>query len=193
MAPSMPPSPPLRLVRAAVFSAVCVILTSLGHLVASGQPMAPWAIGLGFAGVLGFALVLAGHERSLATITGGLLLGQFALHALFVAGHAHHAGHQAVVQDGGTGPEMMAVHLLAAVASAWWLRRGERRAWWLARLAAHLLAVPFSLVFSVLGPPVRGVAAAPPAPPIAPPVSNVLRYVLVLRGPPVRSPALGCG
>jgi hypothetical protein len=38
----MSPLPPQRLVRASAFTAVCVTLASLGHLTASGEPMAPW-------------------------------------------------------------------------------------------------------------------------------------------------------
>jgi hypothetical protein len=48
----MTPVPPLRLARASVFSAVCVILASAGHLTASGSLLEPWAVIAGFLGVL---------------------------------------------------------------------------------------------------------------------------------------------
>ncbi|GAA3938740.1 hypothetical protein GCM10023085_20200 [Actinomadura viridis] len=186
----MPVPPPLRLVRATVFAAVCVLLTSAGHLLASGGPVAPWTAAFGFAGVLGAALALAGHERSLATILGGLLLGQFALHSLFAAGHGgHHGALPAAEDDGGGSLGMTAAHLLAALASAWWLRRGERQAWRLARQAARVLALPFLLVTVTPGAPARS-AAVPPCPPRVRPAVAVLRHVLVLRGPPARSGAL---
>src|SRR5690349_1053983 len=110
----MPSSPPLRAVRASAFAAVCVILTCAGHWAASGQPMAPWTVGAAFAGVLGVALVLTGHERNLFTIFGGLVFGQFALHALFTTGHVHQAGERPVASGGG-GLGMTSAHLAAAL------------------------------------------------------------------------------
>src|SRR3954466_14017175 len=97
----MSPFPPLRLVRASAFAAVCVAPSCLGHLTASGEPMAPWAVGVGFLAVLGVADLLPGHERSLRTISGGLVGGQFALHALFIASGCHP---HPVVQSNGSGP-----------------------------------------------------------------------------------------
>jgi hypothetical protein len=177
--------PPLRLVRASIFATVCVILTCLGHFAASGRPIAGWAIGAAFAGALGFAYVLAGHERSLATIVGGLLGGQFVLHTLFSTGHAHHAAAQPAVHhdDASNGLGMTLAHLLAGVVSAWWLRRGERGAWRLARMAAAALLRPpllSSHVAEVLDEPavIPGEAVMPR------PRSPVLRHVVVLRGPP---------
>ncbi len=177
--------PPLRSVRASIFATVCVILTCLGHFTASGRPIAVWAVGAAFAGTLGFAYVLAGHERSLATIMGGLLGGQFVLHTLFTAGHAHHAAGRPVVHDddasGGLG--MTLAHLLAAVVSAWWLRRGERGAWLLARLAAGALLRPLLLSLQV-AEVLDGPAVVPGEAVLPRPRSPVLRHVLVLRGPP---------
>ncbi|XVQ14670.1 hypothetical protein ACQP1W_19690 [Spirillospora sp. CA-255316] len=188
----MPPTPPLRLVRATVFAAVCVLLTSLAHFTASGMVMAPWTVTLGFAGVLAFAFTLSGHERSLPTILGGLLLGQFALHVLFAANHGqHHPGAAPpMAPDGGPDAAMTAAHLLAAAVSAWWLRRGERHAWRLARLAARVLILPFLLVYAASVPPERRPVAPPASPDVPRPVTAVLRHALVLRGPPVRSRAL---
>ncbi|MEO5874657.1 MAG: MFS transporter, partial [Streptosporangiaceae bacterium] len=143
--------PPLRLARASVFSAVCVILTSAGHLAADGTLMEPWAVVGGFLGLLAFSVILSDHERSLPTIMGGLVGGQFTLHALFTA--TERDDHHTVVRvaaDGGLSPAMVAAHLLAAVLSAWWLRRGERAAWALARQLARR-AVP-RLLAAVLDP-----------------------------------------
>ncbi|REE94776.1 MFS transporter [Thermomonospora umbrina] len=190
MSAVMSPSPPLRSVRASVFAAVCVILTCLGHWTASGSAMGLGAVAAAFCGMLGLAFVLAGHERSLATILGGLLGGQFVLHALLGAGQAHHAGDPLVVSDeAANGPGMAFAHLLAAAASAWWLRRGERRAWRLARMAAGTLLRP---LLPIIGDP--DVAAGPLVPSTdasaARPRTAFLRYALVLRGPPRGSRAL---
>ncbi|MFF5262352.1 hypothetical protein ACFY4C_25725 [Actinomadura viridis] len=114
---------------------------------------------------------------------------KFALHSLFAAGHGrHHGALPAAEDDGGRSLGMTAAHLLAALASAWWLRRGERRAWRLARQAARVPAVPFLLVTAAPGVPARWIAV-PPCPPRVRPAVAVLRHVLVLRGPPARSGA----
>ncbi|MBX6767239.1 MAG: hypothetical protein IRY90_08830 [Actinomadura rubrobrunea] len=184
-------SPPSRTARSAVFAVVCVCLTALGHRTASGEPMPPDALLWGFFGVWAAALPLAGHERSLPTIFGGLLGGQFVLHALFSTGepHCHRLGsaHPAPAADHG-GTAMAIAHLLAAAVSAWWLRRGERAAWRLARLAASVLLRPLWLTFSAPAPQAPR-AAVPRTRPSAPPRVAPLRHVLVLRGPP--APVLG--
>jgi hypothetical protein len=172
----MSPLPPLRLVRASAFAAVCVALACLGHLTASGEPMAPWAVGMGFLGALGVANLLTGHERSLPTIAGGLVGGQFALHTLFVTSQCPHP---VVVHSSGARPGMSTAHLLAAVAAAWWLRRGERAVWALARRAwiRPLVLSDGRLTAVEPVPVVHGATAAHPA-------VTLLRYVHVRRGPP---------
>jgi hypothetical protein len=76
----------MRLLRAAVFSAVCVALSAAGHAIASGASVPPWALLAGWAMILVFAALLAGRERSLPGIAAALLGGQLGLHALFSAG-----------------------------------------------------------------------------------------------------------
>ncbi|MGP3980665.1 hypothetical protein [Streptomyces sp. KR80] len=76
----------LRLLRAAVFAAVCVALSAAGHVVASCAGLPFWALGTGFLTVLVGAAPLAGRERSLPGICAALALGQLALHALFELG-----------------------------------------------------------------------------------------------------------
>lgn len=76
----------MRLIRAAVFSAVCVTLSAAGHAMASGASIPPWALLAGWLGVLVVAASLAGRERSLPGIATALLGGQLGLHAVFSAG-----------------------------------------------------------------------------------------------------------
>ncbi|GAA2269397.1 hypothetical protein GCM10010145_49750 [Streptomyces ruber] len=76
----------LRVLRAAVFAAVCVVLAAAGHALASCAAIPLWSLGVGFAVVFAVAAPLAGRERSLAGIAGLLTLGQLALHALFGLG-----------------------------------------------------------------------------------------------------------
>ncbi|SCK14025.1 hypothetical protein [Streptomyces sp. WMMB 322] len=73
----------LRLLRAAVFTAVCVALSAAGHSLTGGHSMPLWSLGLGFAVVFAVAAPLAGRERSLPGIAALLAAGQVALHTLF--------------------------------------------------------------------------------------------------------------
>jgi hypothetical protein len=80
----------LRILRAAVFAAVCVVLGASGHVLASQACVPLWIL---LAGFLGTALVtapFAGRERSLAGIATFLVAGQTVLHTLF--GMGQHAG-----------------------------------------------------------------------------------------------------
>ncbi|WP_433328389.1 hypothetical protein [Spirillospora sp. CA-294931] len=174
--------PPFRIARATVFAVVCVTLTCLAHWSASGAGASAGRVAAGFGLVFAFAYTLAGHERSLPTIVGGLLMGQFVLHTLFTMGNLHHAGEQPTVVEGGA-TAMTGAHLVAALVSAWWLRRGERAAWRLGRLlAAAFAGLLFLIVRAVTGEP--GPARPRAAVSVPGPVSVLLRYVLVLRGPP---------
>ena len=81
----------LRILRAAVFTAVCVVLAAAGHGLASRAAVPPWTLGVGFLAVFAVALPLAGRERSLPGIAAVLAVGQAALHTLFGLG-GHGAG-----------------------------------------------------------------------------------------------------
>ncbi|MDR3080529.1 MAG: hypothetical protein LBV60_06310 [Streptomyces sp.] len=76
----------LRILRAAVFAAVCVALAAAGHGIASCAAVPLWTLGAGFLGVFAVAAALAGRERSLPGIVAVLAMGQTALHALFGLG-----------------------------------------------------------------------------------------------------------
>ncbi|MFI9239115.1 hypothetical protein [Streptomyces sp. NPDC053079] len=94
----------LRLIRAAVFTAVCVLLSAGGHVLASCASVPPWTLAAGFAAVFGVAVLLAGRERSLPGIALFLAVGQLALHTLFGLGQhlsgAGAAGRQAAHEGG---------------------------------------------------------------------------------------------
>jgi hypothetical protein len=76
----------LRILRAAVFAAVCVVLAGAGHALASCDGIPLWTLGAGFLGVAAVAAPLAGRVRSLAGITALLAAGQTVLHTLFGLG-----------------------------------------------------------------------------------------------------------
>ncbi|MFC5181010.1 hypothetical protein [Actinomadura harenae] len=171
-----------RSARAVVFATVCLTLTAAGHAFSAGAAVPAAGIGLGFLLVAGVAALLTGAERSYPTILGGLLGAQFGLHVLFVQvsdGTVHHGlphtGH------GHGGATMTLAHTLAALVTAWWLRRGEKAAWSLARRIAAAASPPRPLL-----PDVR-VAARPAVRPVArilPARTAPLRHAVSRRGPP---------
>ncbi|MFI6933556.1 hypothetical protein [Streptomyces sp. NPDC050287] len=80
----------LRVLRAAVFAAVCVMLGAAGHALASCATVPLWTLGAGFLGVVLVAAPLAGRERSLPGIATLLAVGQTVLHTLFGLGQNGH-------------------------------------------------------------------------------------------------------
>lgn len=88
----------LRLLRAAVFAAVCVVLAAAGHTTASCAAVPLWTLGAGFLAVLAVVAPLAGRERSLPGIAALLAVGQAALHTLF--GLGQHTASAAVSASG---------------------------------------------------------------------------------------------
>ncbi|MEU2658339.1 hypothetical protein ABZ615_23820 [Streptomyces sp. NPDC007325] len=81
-APALAP----RLLRAAVFTAVCVVLSALGHALAACAGIALWSLLAGFLGVFGITVLLTGRERSLGFVVATLAAGQLGLHLLFGLG-----------------------------------------------------------------------------------------------------------
>ncbi|MER5930269.1 hypothetical protein [Streptomyces sp. NPDC002054] len=104
----------LRLIRAAVFTAVCVVLSAAGHALASCATVPWWAIGAGFLAVFALAAPLAGRRRSLPGITAGLAGGQLALHALF--GLGQHDAAAATAARAAAGPAASDTSLAALAA-----------------------------------------------------------------------------
>jgi hypothetical protein len=76
----------LRVLRAAVFAAVCVVLAAVGHTLGSCDSVPLWTLGAGFLGVVAVAAPLAGRERSRPGIAVLLAVGQTLLHTLFGLG-----------------------------------------------------------------------------------------------------------
>ncbi|WP_155339602.1 MFS transporter [Acrocarpospora corrugata] len=174
---------PLRVVRSAAFTAVCVALAALGHWFAGGlSPGAGTAL-LGAGGVLGVTILAAGRERSPAVITGLLGAGQLFLHELFTLtsqpAHPLH-GHDLSVDVG-----MLLCHLVAALIAGWWVARGEAALWSvlcrlvgdISRLLPVLLSGPaqIDVVARFKVADVSGFAL----------LERVLRYAVLRRGPPL--------
>lgn len=73
----------LRVLRAAPFATVCVVLAAAGHVFASGSPLPLPALLLGWLAVGAMAVCSAGRERSLRALCGALAVAQLGLHTLF--------------------------------------------------------------------------------------------------------------
>lgn len=66
-----------------MFAAACVLLSALGHGVASGMPVGAGTLVAGWLAVMCVVVPLAGRRRSLRGITAGLAAGQLGLHLMF--------------------------------------------------------------------------------------------------------------
>jgi len=88
----------LRVPRAAVFAAVCVVLAGVGHALGSCASVPLWTLGAGFLGVLLVTVPLTGRVRSLPGTAALLAGGQTVLHTLFGLGQ-----HGAVTADAVSG------------------------------------------------------------------------------------------
>ncbi|MFE7607923.1 hypothetical protein [Streptomyces celluloflavus] len=102
-APTVRAAADLRLLRAAVFTAVCVALSAAGHMAASFATVPLWTLGVACAAVFAVAAPLAGRERSLPGIAAGLAMGQLALHSLFAIGQQPMPAVSSPAPSGGVG------------------------------------------------------------------------------------------
>ncbi|KAB8189741.1 MFS transporter [Nonomuraea phyllanthi] len=185
---------PFRLARTAAFTAVCVTLAALAHVVGGGSAPTPQATGLGLAGVSALGLALCGRERSPAAINVVLMGAQLGLHELFAgegagyftlhglfsspgaaAVHTHAQGGLAVSSG------MLLTHMTATLITGLWLARGEAALWSLLRLIGRRL-VP-ALPAAVSMPAV--LVAAPVVMARVVPVQPDFRHRVARRGPPL--------
>ncbi|PRH79988.1 hypothetical protein C6N75_06615 [Streptomyces solincola] len=78
----------LRVVRAAMFAVVCVVLASVGHVLMSGESL-PWhVLVLAFVAVGGAGWAAAGRERGHVAVVALTLAVQAALHGAFTLAQA---------------------------------------------------------------------------------------------------------
>ncbi|MGX1372706.1 hypothetical protein RKD19_008065 [Streptomyces canus] len=73
----------LRPVRAAVFAAVCVVTTALGHALMSGDLLPWWALGAAFTATASAGWWLTLRERGVETVVGATVVAQGLQHLLF--------------------------------------------------------------------------------------------------------------
>ncbi|MGW0575002.1 hypothetical protein ACWD25_03350 [Streptomyces sp. NPDC002920] len=72
-----------RMLRAALFAAVCVLLAALGHVLMSGVPVPAWTLAAGAAVTGAAGWCLAGRERGLTAVVTVVVGAQTGLHAAF--------------------------------------------------------------------------------------------------------------
>lgn len=108
----------LRVLRAGVFAAVCVLLASLGHSMMSGSRIPGWMIAVAWVGTAGVAWFMTGKERGPLLICVLTVSTQAFLHMAFslgqamtpsmggqagsVGGHQHPAAHHMPVHADGS-------------------------------------------------------------------------------------------
>ncbi|MFJ9540314.1 hypothetical protein ACIRPX_24015 [Streptomyces sp. NPDC101225] len=195
-------APSVRVTRAAVFAALCVLLATGGHALGTGMVPPVWVQAAGFGPVFAAGCLLAGRERSLPAIGTGTLTAQGGLHLAFVLARPYAGttardmpgmgGTQAVDGMGmahahALAPHATVAHVGAAVLLTWWLRRGEAAVWSLLRRAARLvpgLAAWWQVCGGVRGVPDAQDAVRPGSG--GPPRLRrlLLRHAVQRRGPP---------
>ncbi|WP_028646567.1 hypothetical protein [Nocardiopsis sp. CNT312] len=186
-----------RPLRAGVFALVCASLSAHGHALSSGHDVPLSGLLLGLAVVAAVAWAAAGRRHGPLALAGWMLWGQFALHLSFsytqlAGGHAGHGGadaYSAVLTASSSadlsGWQMITMHVVSALLSAWWLHRGENALFAFLRFMA-LTVLPLLLVLG----PVRIL----PEPALCRgswfdegrvrPLLPYLRHTRILRGPP---------
>ncbi|MDF5756989.1 MFS transporter [Spongiactinospora sp. TRM90649] len=175
-----------RLARAAVFAAVCVVVSMAGHAFAGGGIVTFPLLAVGAAGAFTLAWAMGRRERGPGVVLAATVGAQVVLHELFDRSPGAPDGPPLVVFDTGHGHPgggMTLAHLVVALLTGWWLYRGESALWLMARLwRMPLPAVPRGAFAPVRVPPVRqAVPAAAPPPSVTPEVTAPIHR----RGPPM--------
>ncbi len=166
--PAGAPAVQLRVVRAALFTALCTTLSAASHVLLSHAPLPPAAVAAICAGVFAAACPPTGRKRGYRAVAG--LLVPLEPAAVFTAGQ-----HTCYGPAGGVG-------LLAAG----WLHRGDAALDALLRAAAAATFRPLltaaAVAAAALLPPRRRVRPLHPLPPARP--LPLLVHCVRRRGPP---------
>ncbi|WP_116244762.1 hypothetical protein [Nocardiopsis sp. FIRDI 009] len=181
--------PPLRTVRAGVFTSVCASVSVAGHALSSGHGVPLVGLLVGSALVYGLAWAVTGRERGLGAITGWMAWSQSALHLVYTTAQSvgptgHHRSYDDALAAASGSGGMLAVHAVAGAVCAWWLRQGEAALFAYLRLVAAAL-LPFLTLVTTARIRTRSPGARPTTPRRGRASALYLRHSLVLRGPPV--------
>lgn len=195
--------PVVRALRAAVFTAVCVLASAALHTLVGGTAIAPGPLALAVAATFAAAYAAGSRPRGWAPLLAMCVAAQYGLHELFDASESTRYGLSHLLDTSSpsfAGPPagpvahghgssgMVVIHLAVAVSSSWWLARGDAALAALLRLSTVRLARLWAVLCawsSVLAPPPAGPARACPLwPPVAGHRALLLAPVLSRRGPP---------
>ena len=197
---TMTESEQCRPLRAGVFTLVCASLSAIGHAVSSGHDVPAVGLLLGMGVVFAMAWASSSRRQGPWMLTAWMLWGQLALHVTFAytqevgsgrpglehlgVGHTGHSG-TVLAQDPVPAWVMIAMHLVMALVSAWWLHLGENALFAFLRFMA-LSLVPLLLVVGAI-PTAREATVPRFAAPDEHSRSRppYLRHSRVLRGPPL--------
>ncbi|GAA2724806.1 hypothetical protein [Streptomyces luteosporeus] len=198
-----------RALRAALFTALCVMLSAASHVLLSGRALPPATLAGAFACVFALAYALAGAERGYWRIAALLLPLQLASAALFTAGQdtcygrPGHTGPGALtwlcsgsmggplagLAAPGTGPWLvLAGHVAVGLLAALWLRRGEAAVARLLRAAAAAAFRPLLLAVAVTDAAAAWLRARPAVRGARRPDPRRPRLLPLLHGAPRRGP-----
>ncbi|MEV0264472.1 hypothetical protein AB0I49_24480 [Streptomyces sp. NPDC050617] len=173
----------LRALRAALFTALCVLLSATSHVLLSGAPLQVTTVVALSVAVFVIAYALAGRERGYWHIAALLVPLELAADAVFTTGQDACHGQVAAAPTGGPlvllcgGGEvgsplpsvpdaatacwlLLAAHLALGLLGAAWLRRGEAALGQLLRAAAVSAFRPLLLALAALAAAVSPVRAA---------------------------------
>ncbi|MFG2319173.1 hypothetical protein [Streptomyces tendae] len=100
----------LRVLRAAVFAAVCVVLAALGHVLMSGEGLPWWVLLSGALAVGAVGWAFGAHERRRRTVAGLTVGAQTGLHLAFTL--AQSGGRPAATPEGARSLREWADHFL---------------------------------------------------------------------------------
>ncbi|GII94845.1 hypothetical protein [Sinosporangium siamense] len=159
------------------------------HVLAGGPVMRLSTLVVAAALVAVGAYALAGQPRGLGVLLGASFAVQYGLHLLFVAGTPADEIAPQVIHDGHTsGFGMFFVHVVAALASGWWLERGESALASFLDLATLLATAYLARLWPrllILLLPYEPVTAPAPADSTPRPVTALLAATVTRRGPPL--------
>jgi len=195
-----------RAIRTAVFAAVCVVLTALGHVMMSGNRVPAWALSAGLVVTGAAGWCLTDRERGLPLIVTVVVTAQTMLHSAFSLAQSASGEPASVNTDmamgamrpgsmdmgassaGGTpSTGMLIAHLIAALLCGLWLAHGEKAAFRILRVVVGRLAAPLRLLLALPAPMDRPRLRGRRRHSDRAPHSVLLVHSITSRGPPART------
>ncbi|WP_214107544.1 hypothetical protein [Acrocarpospora catenulata] len=179
----------LRVLRAAVFAAVCVLISAVLHVLAGGAPVRVGYLAAAMMLTWLGAYLLAGRQRGMDVLLAACFGAQYGMHHLFTVGAETSASSPWADEHGdGTGVGMVLIHVAMAILSTWMLERGESALALIVYLAVAPVRGLRGLLRSLVGalvdivpPTFGGPVRDRPAPPLR---RSGFVVVVTRRGPP---------